>query len=136
MSIAEAEPGKPRFASAGDALREYCEAFAACSAERAAAAFHDRALCEIPLIPGRLWGRDAIREALEPILADFESCEVKVGAVGERDGVAIGEGRLRAKTGDGQELAFPFAAVVELDDGLIARLTEYFDTDPLLPLDN
>jgi ketosteroid isomerase-like protein len=51
----------------------------------------------------------------------------------EEGDIGLCEGYFAAALADsGGRLDFPFAAVVEMRDGRIARLAEYFDTRPLV----
>jgi limonene-1,2-epoxide hydrolase len=121
-------------ASATGALRAYCERFAALDADGVVALFADHAVVEIPLV-GRVIHGAEVAPVLRGILSTLTRCEVDLIGVADGGRTAIGEGRLAADSADGS-LEFAFAAVVEVDKHeRIVRLSEYFDTDPILPLD-
>ena len=51
----------------------------------------------------------------------------------ERGDLGLAEGMFRSVLADGGgRMDFAFAIAIELQDGRIARLTEYFDTAPLV----
>jgi ketosteroid isomerase-like protein len=65
-------------------------------------------------------------------MAALSECEVTLSAVVERGDLGLCEGMFRSALADGGgRFDFPFAMAVEVRDGRIARLTEYFDTAPL-----
>jgi ketosteroid isomerase-like protein len=120
--------------SAADALESYCEQFAARRADGLTELFADHALVEIPLLDHHVRGAEVV-PTLIGILAALDSCEVSLKTVASAGRMAMGEGHIAAQTGDGA-LDFDFAIVVQVDDdGRIVRLSEYFDTDPITPLD-
>jgi ketosteroid isomerase-like protein len=93
--------------------------------------FADDGVYEDPLVPESLTGRETIRAGLGPAVAELSDCRIETRQLVDEGGVGFVEGYFRsALAGDGGRLDFPFAAVVELRDGLIVRLTEYFDTRP------
>ena len=52
----------------------------------------------------------------------------------EHGDVGVAEGRFESVlVADGSRMDFDFAMLVELRDGQVARLAEYFDTRPLMP---
>jgi ketosteroid isomerase-like protein len=130
-------PASPAVSSDGTAavaLQAYCEHFAARRSDALVGLFADHALVEIPLLPHHVRGAE-VAPTLEGIVSTLRSCDVQLRNVAGAGQTSIGEGRLEAQTDDGP-LAFDFAMVVEVDDsGRIVRLSEYFDTDPIKPLD-
>ena len=120
--------------SADDALRAYCEHFAARRADELIALFSAHALVEIPLLEHHVRGTE-VAPTLERIVAGLNACEVRLHHVAGAGDTAVGEGHLSAQTENGP-LVFDFGIVVQVDDsGQIVRLSEYFDTDPIKPLD-
>jgi ketosteroid isomerase-like protein len=119
------------------ALRSYCERFAARDASGIAGLFGDKALVEIPLLPtGSVYGRVAIKQSFDAITDSLADCSVELRDVVALESMAMGEGHLRASLVDGSTLDFNFGIVVETTENAdIARMTEYFDTDPILPLE-
>lgn len=101
--------------------------------EAVAALFAGDGRYEDPLFPEALVGPDAIRAAVAPAMAELRNLEIPIRAIAEAGSVAICEASFRAElaNGDGR-FDFDFAMTVELRDGKIVRLTEYFDTRPLV----
>ena len=95
--------------------------------------FTDDADYEDPLHEGTVVGRDAIRDDYRPSLEGLASCEITVRHTMEDGDVGFSEAHFKAELKDGGKLEFPFTAVVEMRDGKIARIGEYFDTKPLVP---
>jgi ketosteroid isomerase-like protein len=120
--------------SAAEALEAYCEEFAARRADLLTDLFADHALVEIPLLDHHVRGAE-VAPTLTGILSTLDSCELSLKTVVAAGRTAMGEGHIAAHTSDGA-LDFDFAIVVQIDDdGRIVRLSEYFDTDPITPLD-
>lgn len=87
---------------------------------------------EDPLKEGPLSGRERIRDGNAPAMAAIEDCRIDVRHITEDGDIGFCEGFFGSRLLDGSgRLDFPFALVVELRDGLIARAGEYFDTRPL-----
>lgn len=129
-----AGPASSSEGAAVEALQAYCAHFAARRPDELTRLFSDHALVEIPLLERHVRGSE-VATTLAGILSSLKTCEVELRTVAASGRISIGEGHLEAQTDRGH-LAFDFAVVVELDDrGLIVRLSEYFDTDPLKPLD-
>ena len=87
-----------------------------------------------PLKPGVLVGPDEIesgnRDAMG-MLADVQITIERSFEDGDH-GAVEGEFRSRLAAGD-DRFDFRFMASVELRDGAVRRLSEYFDTKPLVP---
>lgn len=117
-----------------DAIRALFAAWEHSDPDELAALFTDDGCYEDPLKPDRLVGRAQVREGNAPAMAAIEDCRITVTHLLEEGDVGACEGyfasRLADETG---RLDFPFALVVEMRDGLIARAGEYFDTRPLIP---
>lgn len=84
-----------------------------------------------PLAPRDLQGPDDIRAVLGPNIGGLSSCKIDLGPVIADGNVGFVEGKFLSEGGEGA-LDFPFAMLVEMRDGKIARLAEYFDTRPLV----
>jgi len=98
------------------------------------AVFTDDGVVEDPLLPETARGRDAIRELYTPSMGELSECRVTLGHVLEAGDLGVAEGRFESViAADGSRMDFDFAMLVELRDGKVARLAEYFDTRPLLP---
>jgi ketosteroid isomerase-like protein len=64
----------------------------------------------------------------------IEDCRVTLDPVIEDGDRVLAIGFFASKLRDGgARFDFPFAILVELRDGRISRLSEYFDTRPLVP---
>src|SRR5881392_3093977 len=101
-----------------EALRAVCDAWEAGDPDAAAGLFAPDGVYEDPLYPEALTGPEAIRAGMVE----------GMGAIEDGDRVlAIGFFASKLRDG-GARLDFPFAILVELRDGRISRLSEYFDT--------
>jgi ketosteroid isomerase-like protein len=100
--------------------------------QQVAELFADQGTYDDPLKDGRLVGPSAILEANEKAMHDLLSCRIELSHVVETDQVALAEGEFHAVLRAGGTLAFSFAVVLEVADGKVTRLAEYFDTRPLL----
>jgi ketosteroid isomerase-like protein len=99
-----------------------------------AAAFTDDGVVEDPLLPETARGREAIVALYRPSMAELSECKVTLGHVLETGDLGVAEGRFESViAADGSRMDFDFAMLVELRDGKVARLAEYFDTRPLVP---
>jgi ketosteroid isomerase-like protein len=88
---------------------------------------------EDPLKSGAIVGREQIREQSGPAMAALEDCAITLTHLLERDDVGFCEGFFAARLAEsGGRLDFAFSALVEMHDGLVGRLAEYFDTRPLV----
>ena len=115
-----------------DAIDAVFQAWQALDVERLVALFTDDARYEDPLFPAPLVGRDQMREGIAPAMADLADCSIHSVRSVAGDEVAMVEAEFRSTlAGERGRLDFDFAMVVELRDGRIARLAEYFDTRPL-----
>jgi ketosteroid isomerase-like protein len=86
---------------------------------------------EDPLFPEPVVGHAQMREAIAPAMADLADCAITPFRVVESGDTGMVEAGFRSAVSAGGRLDFDFAMVVELRDGRIARLAEYFDTAPL-----
>jgi len=88
---------------------------------------------EDPLFPEALVGPVAIRDGISPAMADLRDLRIPVKHLLADGDVAICEASFLSElaSGDGR-LDFDFGMVVEMRDGRIARLAEFFDTRPLV----
>ena len=89
---------------------------------------------EDPLQPRHLVGPDEIREGCGRGMAAIRECKIKTRNLLETPDLGFVEGFFASKDiKSGERFDFAFAALVEMRDGKIARLAEYFDTGPLVP---
>jgi len=117
-----------------EALRAVCDAWEAGAPDAAASLFAPDGVYEDPLYPEPLHGPDAIRAGLGEGMGAIEDCRVTLDPVLEDGDRVLAVGFFASRLRDGGErFDFPFAILVELRDGRIARLAEYFDTRPLVP---
>ena len=115
-----------------ETLQAICEAWNRLDNDALAELFADDGVFEDPLHERTLVGREDIRATNGPAMAGLSECEVTLGAVLERGDLGLAEGTFRSALADGGgRMDFAFAIAIELRDGRIARLTEYFDTAPL-----
>jgi ketosteroid isomerase-like protein len=116
------------------AIRALFDAWEHDDPDALAALFTVDGVYEDPLKPDRLVGRDQVRDGNAPAMGAIEDCRITTTHVLEAGDVGACEGYFASRlAGDTGRLDFPFALVVELRDGLIARAGEYFDTRPLVP---
>ena len=103
-------------------------------AERLAPRFTEDARYEDPLWPQPAIGPADIREQVAGGMAELADCAITSRRLICEGDTAMVEAEFRSAlaSGDGR-LDFDFMMLVELRDGRIARLAEYFDTGPLLP---
>jgi ketosteroid isomerase-like protein len=116
-----------------DALREVCESWNQLDPDRLAALFTESASYEDPLKPAALIGPAEIRDGTGDGMAALEVCEITLSNIMGNDDRAFAEGFFRSAVGGGGRLDFPFALLVEMHNGKIQRVAEYFDTRPLVP---
>ena len=104
-------------------------------ADAVARLFAEDGRYEDPLFPEPVVGPAAIREALVPAMAEIRDVRIPVKALATSDaGIAISEASFLSELTSGEgRLDFDFAMVVEIRDGLIVRLCEYFDARGLAP---
>jgi hypothetical protein len=120
---------------AEDLLRAYLERFTAGDLDGIVALFDTQSLVEIPLLQDRVFGSAAVRSTFAGILTSVTNVRVKLNSVIGSDVLAFGEGGFAADGANGfPDLDFGFGIVVEVRDGRISRLSEYFDTDSILPI--
>src|SRR5579862_2928903 len=127
--------------TAGDLFRAYCDAFSRRASDEVAVLFTEDATLEIPLLDGRIVGRQAIAAELATAIRGLKNIEVIVEHSAETGAEAFVEGIFHADhvgirplvDGTPVRLDFKFVAAVEARAGKIARWTEYFDTKPLKP---
>ena len=117
-----------------EALRAVCDAWEAGDPDAAAGLFGPDGVYVDPLYPAPLTGPEAIRAGMFEGMGAIEDCRVTLDPVMEEGDrvLAVGFFASRLREGGGR-FDFPFAILVELTDGRIARLAEYFDTRPLVP---
>lgn len=115
-----------------EALKAVAEAWTALDVDALVVLFAEDALFEDPLNPAPLTGPAAIREASGAGMAALSECEVTLSLGIEHGDFGMVEGKFISNLADtNASFDFPFVMVVELRDGKIARLSEYFDTKPL-----
>ncbi|HVG88189.1 MAG TPA: nuclear transport factor 2 family protein [Gaiellales bacterium] len=117
--------------TAAEATHAVFEAWERGDADGVAALFAPDGRYEDPLFPEPLIGPAAIRDGVAPAIADIRDLRIPVKLIAEHGDTAICEASFLSElaSGDGR-LDFEFAMVVEMRDGKIARLTEYFDASP------
>jgi ketosteroid isomerase-like protein len=117
-----------------EALTATFEAWERGDPEALAELFAADGVLEDPLKQGTIVGRAQILEQSRPAVAAVADCRISISHLVEHGDVGFCEGFFAARLVEPEgRLDFPFGAVVEMRDGKIARLAEYFDTRPLLP---
>lgn len=118
----------------GEATKAVLDAWERLDADAVAALFAGDGRYEDPLFPEALVGPEAIRDGVAPAMAEIRDLRVPVKVIAEAGDIAICEASFLSERADGEgRFDFEFAMTVELRDGKIARLTEYFDTRGLEP---
>jgi ketosteroid isomerase-like protein len=115
-----------------DAIDRTFDAWQRLDVEALVELFADDASYEDPLFPAALVGHDQMRESIAPAMADLADCAITARRVIESGNTGMVEAEFRSGLAAGGRLDFDFAMLVELRDGRIARLAEYFDTRPLV----
>jgi ketosteroid isomerase-like protein len=119
-----------------EAMREIFAAWESNDPDGLARLFTEDGIYEDPLKPARLVGKADVREGNAPAMAALDSCRIDIARIVEDGDTGFCEGFFASSLADGSgRLDFPFAMIVEMRDGLVARCGEYFDTRPLLPRD-
>jgi len=119
---------------AREATIAVCEAWERLDAAAVADLFTQDGRYEDPLFGETLVGPDAIREAVGPAMADIRDLRIPVKHLVADGDVAICEAGFLSELASGEgRFDFAFAMVIEVRDGRISRLAEFFDTRPLVP---
>jgi ketosteroid isomerase-like protein len=119
---------------AREATRAVCEAWERGDADGVASLFAPDGRYEDPLFPEVVVGPDAIREAVAPAMDEIRDLRIPIMNLVQDGDVAICEARFLSELASGEgRFDFDFAMVIEVRDGRITRLREYFDTRPLVP---
>lgn len=99
-----------------------------------AAVFAEDGIFDDPLQPRRRIGPADIREACAGGIAAIRDCRIPIRTLVESGDIAFAEGEFRSMLVCGAaRFDFPFVLVVEMKDGKVSRLAEYFDTQGLRP---
>lgn len=116
-----------------ETLQAICEAWNRLDNDALADLFSEDGVFEDPLHERTLRGREDVRAVNGPAMSALSECEVTLANVFERGDLGLAEGLFRSTLADsGGRMDFAFAMAIELRDGRIARLSEYFDTAPLV----
>ena len=117
-----------------EATEAVFEAWERSDADAVAVVFAADGRYEDPLFPEAVVGPEAIRDAVAPAMAEIRNLRIPVRSLAEAGDVALCEASFLCElaNGDGR-FDFDFAMTVVVRDGKIVRLTEYFDTRPLVP---
>jgi ketosteroid isomerase-like protein len=87
-----------------------------------------------PLFEHTPVGPGAIEAAVAGGMGAITECRINVRHLASEGAVGFIEAEFTSVLADGSgRLDFPFAMLVEMREGLIERLVEYFDTRPLVP---
>jgi ketosteroid isomerase-like protein len=117
-----------------EALRAVFRAWEANDPDALGPLFCDDGVYVDPLKDEPLVGRTIIIEGNRPAMAAIADLVITERTSVQNGDLAIVEGDFASRlVGGEQRFDFPFAAVAEMRDGRIARLAEYFDTEPLRP---
>lgn len=115
-----------------DCARLFLAAWEASAPEAIGALFADDGVFTNPLQPQPLVGPRQISDAVSVGLGKIENVTIRVTNAVEHAQTACIEGEfLSRQRASGGRFDFPFMLILELRDGNIRRLSEYFDTTPL-----
>ena len=119
--------------NAREATIAVCQAWERNDAQGVAHLFAEDARYEDPLFPEVLVGPEAIREGVAGGMAEITGLQIPIRHIAVDGDVAICEAAFLCElTADGSRMDFDFAMAIEVRDGRIVRLTEYFDTRPFV----
>jgi ketosteroid isomerase-like protein len=117
-----------------EALSASFEAWEAGDPAALAALFGEGGTFIDPLKPGPLVGPDRIEAGNREAMAALEDVKITIDRAFEDGDHGAVEGQFRSRLANGGgRFDFPFMASVELAGGRVQRLSEYFDTKPLVP---
>jgi ketosteroid isomerase-like protein len=117
-----------------EALRAVFRAWEANDPDALGPLFCDDGVYLDPLKDEPLRGRKAIIEENRPAMAAIADLVITERTSLHDGDLGIVEGDFSSRlAGSEQRFDFSFTAVAEMRDGRIARLAEYFDTQPLRP---
>src|SRR5688572_9691406 len=112
-----------------ECVRLFLEAWETSSPRAISQLFADDGVFSNPLQPRALVGPQQIFDAVSIGLGKIEDVTIRVTKSFEHGAQACIEGEfLSRKRADGSRFDFPFVLVIDLGDGKIQRLAEYFDT--------
>jgi ketosteroid isomerase-like protein len=118
--------------TAEEAMVAICRCWDELDADALAALFTADGAYEDPLKPDTLRGIDDVREGNRPAMAALTECRVTLGHSLAQGDLGFAEGEFRSALAGGGRLDFRFALIVEMENGLVKRAAEYFDTKRLL----
>jgi ketosteroid isomerase-like protein len=117
--------------NARDATIALCQAWERGDAQAVAEMFAPDGRYEDPLFPEVLVGPDAIREGVGAAMTEITNLEIPIRHLAADGDVAICEAAFLCEAvADGSRMDFDFAMAIQVRDGRIVRLTEYFDPRP------
>jgi ketosteroid isomerase-like protein len=118
---------------AREATIAICEAWERGDAAAVAEVFADDGRYEDPLFPEVLVGPEAIRAGVAAGMAEIRNLRIPFRHLIQEGDVAICEASFLCELASGEgRFDFEFAMVVEVSDGRVMRLCEYFDTHPFV----
>ncbi len=116
-----------------EAMQAICEAWNRLDNDALADLFTEDGIFEDPLHERTLQRSRGHPRGQRAGMAALSECKVTISTVAESGELGLAEGLFRSALAEGgARFDFPFAMAVEMKDGRIARLTEYFDTAPLV----
>lgn len=120
--------------SPSEAVRALLGAWELGDPDLAANLFAEDGVFDDPLQPRRRVGPRDIRAACAGGMAKLRFCRIPIRLLIEREDIAVVEASFESELADGGgRFDFPFTLVLEMKDGKVARVAEYFDTRRLVP---
>jgi ketosteroid isomerase-like protein len=115
-----------------EAVRAILRAWEEADPDAIAALFAADGVFDDPLQPKRRIGPAEIRAACAGGIAAIRNCRIPIRHLVEYGNIALAEGDFLSELADtGARFDFPFALVLEMKNGKVSRLAEYFDTHAL-----
>ena len=123
------------------AFDAFCNAWAKGDSEAIGKLFADNGVFNVPIIAKPAVGRAAVEKQVRVLSHSQKDVSTRVLSSVEKGNIGYFEGAFEAAVigaggkidGSPVRTDFRFLAVVEMENGKIARLTEYFDRRPLYP---
>jgi steroid delta-isomerase-like uncharacterized protein len=128
--------GRARAVSAQEPVPELLDAWAAAwsshDPEQLVALYSPEAVYEEVPTGSIARGHDEIRSLAEATHAAFADIQVTSRTGFQTETWAVLEGDFAARGAEGQPISVPFAVILEIEDGAIARSADYFDLNAVL----
>ncbi len=117
--------------TASDAIRHHNTALESRDPSALLGVLAETSLYEMPLLRGRMVGRDEIAEGLRLAYGAMTACRINLAREREADGTAMAEGVMTATLAhEDKTVEVPFAIVAQTLGDQVKRLSVYLDARP------